>query len=421
MSEARWQPAQLTLARLFWFALAVPIVGLMIFSTVRGQPLLEGLDDYGWTPASYALALAQLGVTAASLDIAYAMLAAVVRLGFVGVSLVLFWRAAEWMAFFTSLVLLTFSVTAARVAALPSSWPAAAAFVTFVQAFGQSCLFLFIFIFPTGRFVPRWSRYPTLAAILLLAIVGRMPSIRETTIALSLLWLATAWLLVSALPAQIYRYRRVSTAVQRQQTKLVLFGIAIFLLGVVGTWLLPALAPGAMPTVGSAAGLIYTFGLVVIKVISTLALPLTIGVAILRYRLWDIDVIIQRTLVYSALSAVLAGVYFGSILVLQNVFAAITGETQTPLATVLSTLTIAALFGPVRARVQQAIDRRFYRQKYDAARTLAAFGAQARDVVELEQLSAQLVAAVNNTMQPAHVGLWVRQAAASRGSTSDAQ
>jgi hypothetical protein len=140
-----------------------------------------------------------------------------------------------------------------------------------------------------------------------------------------------------------------------------------------------------------------------------LCLPVSLAIAITRYRLWDIDVIIRRTLIYSTLTAVLALAYFGSIVSLQSILSAVTGESRNALATVLSTLAIAALFGPVRSRVQAAIDRRFYRRKYDAARTLAAFGAQARDVVELEQLSGQLLRAVEETMQPVHASLWLRK------------
>jgi hypothetical protein len=138
------------------------------------------------------------------------------------------------------------------------------------------------------------------------------------------------------------------------------------------------------------------------------AVALSIGLSVLRYRLWDIDLLIRRTLVYSLLTAALALAYVASVVVLQIAFGLVTGEARGELVTVLSTLTIAALFVPFRTRAQSAIDRRFFRRKYDAARTLALFGSQARDGIELEQLEDQLVRVVNETMQPAHAGLWVR-------------
>jgi hypothetical protein len=140
-----------------------------------------------------------------------------------------------------------------------------------------------------------------------------------------------------------------------------------------------------------------------------LALPLCLAIAITRYRLWDIDVIIRRTLIYSVLTAVLGLAYLGSVLVLQPLLARLTGQ-GSALATVLSTLVVAALFVPVRNRVQRAIDRRFYRRKYDAARTLAGFGAQARDEVDLDRLSGHLIDVVEDTMQPASLGLWLKAA-----------
>ncbi|MEP7359209.1 MAG: hypothetical protein ABI847_18300, partial [Anaerolineales bacterium] len=136
-------------------------------------------------------------------------------------------------------------------------------------------------------------------------------------------------------------------------------------------------------------------------------IPATIIIAILRYRLWDIDVILRRTLIYSVLTAVLALAYFGSVLVLQPVLTQLTGQ-GTALANVLSTLVIAASFGPLRARVQGIIDRRFFRQKYDAARTLAVFAASARDETDLERLSAQLVNVVEATLRPEHSSLWLK-------------
>jgi len=138
--------------------------------------------------------------------------------------------------------------------------------------------------------------------------------------------------------------------------------------------------------------------------------PLVFGTAILRYGLWDIDVLINRTLVYGTLTAILALVYFGLVVGLQFLFRDLTSQVaSSPLIIVGSTLAIAALFQPLRRRIQSAIDRRFYRRKYDAAKTLAHFSAILRDEVDLNQLSEQLVEVVEETMQPAHVSLWLRK------------
>jgi hypothetical protein len=147
--------------------------------------------------------------------------------------------------------------------------------------------------------------------------------------------------------------------------------------------------------------------------LSLLLIPLSIGVAVLRSHLFDIDLLINRTLVYGLLTALLVLVYFGGIVALQRVFVALTGEKST-LAVVASTLAIAALFSPLRRGIQSFIDRRFYRRKYDAAKTLEAFNARLRDETDLEALSSDLVGVASATMQPEHVSLWLRREAAQK-------
>jgi hypothetical protein len=201
----------------------------------------------------------------------------------------------------------------------------------------------------------------------------------------------------------MYRYRYVSSPAERQQTKWVVFGLVSAGLGAIAFELSIPGSPlgqfGPLLALALEAGL---FG-------SLLLIPLSIGVAMVHDRLWDIDIVIRRTLVYGILTASLALVYLGSVAVAQAVLHALTGQVEQPqLVVVVSTLVIAALFSPLRWRIKSFIDKRFYRRKYDARKTLEAFSATLSQETDLDALSDDLVTVVRGTMQPTHVSLWLR-------------
>jgi hypothetical protein len=329
----------------------------------------------------------------------------------VAVAAVIFWRGpADRMAWFTSLALLTFgtfglqddTTVHAVLAAYHPLWRVPVDILKMTSAVSMSA---FYFIFPNGRFVPRWLRWPAvvLFAQQALVVVFPLPFLDPTR--WPILANVAYWGLVFGVfvYVQLYRYRYVSTAAQRQQTKWVVFGIILALSGALGGYVLtvvgPLLNPRLAPLTLAQGTSYYPFLALV---------PLSIGVAILRSRLWDIDVLIRRTLVYSALTAVLAMAYFGSVLLLESSFRALTGQGQNSLVAVLSTLGIAALSVPLRRHVQAVIDRRFYRSQYNAARTLAQFAADARDETDLQKLSERLALVVEETFRPTHTGLWLR-------------
>ena len=199
-------------------------------------------------------------------------------------------------------------------------------------------------------------------------------------------------LVVASGMAVIVRFRR-SRGDERQQLKWFAYAVAVMIVVFV-VWFSFALAGLVVP-----GALVFTVPLV--------GLPIAAGIAILKYRLYDIDIIVNRTLVYGTLTAALAVTYFGGVVSLQGTFRVLTGQ-ESQLAVVASTLAIAALFGPLRRRIQAFIDRRFYRRKYDAAKTLTDFSVRLRDEVDLDQLTHDLVAVVRNTLQPEHVSLWMR-------------
>jgi hypothetical protein len=214
----------------------------------------------------------------------------------------------------------------------------------------------------------------------------------------------------------VLRYRR-SGGEERQQVKWIAFAASfvglVALITVVSTQMF---APESLETAGTQP--LWLELLQDVELLSLAGVPVAVGFAILRHRLYDIDVVINRTLVYGSLTAMLVAVYYGSVVILQYIFRALSGG-ESQFAIVASTLAIAALFNPLRRRVQGFVDRRFYRRKYDAAKTLADFGVRLREETDLETLGSDVVRVVRETMQPAHVSLWLRPDPTSEGEQAD--
>ena len=301
--------------------------------------------------------------------------------------------------------------------AQPGSLPGATVFTwlaywVYVPALG-SAIFLFL-LFPTGRLPSRrWRWFAGLSAVATLVgavcasfssgtgYLGPLPNPLgiESIGDLSLIVSPILYILgLLAVISMLSRLRR-GTGIERQQIKWFAYaGAVTFIGGLVQHNLFPVIDVWWVWWVGFVVG---TIGL--------LGQPVALGIAILRYRLYEIDLIINRTLVYGSLTAMLALVYFGGVALTQGLFQGLTGQEEQPqLAIVVSTLVIAALFNPLRRRVQAFVDRRFYRKKYDAVKTLEAFSARLRDETDLEALNKELVGVVRETMQPAHVSLWLR-------------
>jgi uncharacterized membrane protein YhdT len=282
-------------------------------------------------------------------------------------------------------------------------------------------------LFPTGRLPSRrwrWAVWLTVAFIVVGVLLGAFSSgplsdlgpiqnplgiVSLADIYSAILYTTFSVLLVAVISSVFVRLRRAG-GVEHQQIKWFAYAVAANAIAVVVAYVIPGLieTPLWFERVG------FALNNIVIP-----AIPIAIGIAILRYRLYDIDLLINRTLVYGSLTLMLALVYFGGVTATQAVFTALTGQEQQPqLAIVISTLVIAALFTPLRRRIQSFIDRRFYRRKYDASKTLEAFSAKLRNETDLDALSDDLVGVVRETMQPAHVSLWLGP---SRGFVEDAE
>jgi hypothetical protein len=410
--RGRW----LLLARMAWAAVAVLAAGLFVAGIPAEFALLQIpcptlRCPTGQLPPAGLRALKDLGLSTGSfaaysvaMDVVFAAVCVAVA------ALIYLRKSDDRMALFVSVALLTFGTATFTftMAALAAQHPTLEIPVASLHFLGAASFGLFLYLFPDGRFVPRWTRWVALVWIGWQLAEHFFPSwvsdpnawqsLTETVV--------VSGALGTAIYSQIHRYRYVSNPTQRQQIKWVVFGISVALAGFFG--ILLALGSSGADTPTSPGELAaYLLGYTFFGYLVVLLIPVSIGIAVLRHHLFDVDALINRTLVYGSLTALLALVYVGSVVLLQAIFRTLTGQ-DTQLTIVVSTLAIAALFNPLRRRIQGFIDRRFYRSKYDARKTLEAFSAKLRDETDLDALTSEVVGVVRETMQPAHVSLWLR-------------
>jgi hypothetical protein len=419
-APGRPSQAWLTIARSVWVfyvvvALLLTAIGLPGYYAGLLQPSSSFLG-IGWTAEALARALASLGLST-EVVIGLVVVPDMIRaLVFTAVGGLIFWRKSdEWWGLFASFVMVGIGWAIGSkwewLGHLPQIWQQILSIPIYIV---WPALFVFLTIYPDGRFVPSLTRYSTIAW-LTLGITPTLFFFNQDVPG----WLGGLLLvlLATTLIVQIYRYRRVFGPVERLQTRWFLYSVAV----IFGVLLSMQYLIGPNFNEPGPSRLIYTLANHILGDVCFVLLPISVGIAILRYRLWDIDLIIRRTLIYSVITGTLALVYFGIVILLQQLFRAFT-TAGGDLAIIISTLAIAALFNPLRKRVQDTIDRRFYRRKYDAQKVLAEFAVTARDETDLIKLAGELVRVATETLQPDGVSIWLqdgRSASKPRGGNLD--
>jgi hypothetical protein len=404
MPRHRW----LVFARWVWVVLALAYFGSFLATLPLTWARPVDLSDLitGWSDASVRAGLVQLGLSVEGYIAITHGLNSLLPIIYFLLGLVIFLRRSDdWVAILAATLFVMFLGN--PFTKLAQTYPGWATAGEITDGVSSTLFILLFYVFPDGRFTPRWMRWLFLSMVgIQLWRVFRPEQYQQAAL------IIVAPFYASIILTQVYRYLRIAGPVQRQQIKWVVAGLVGGLVPLV-LWLLlfnisPQLRQPTALSVGFSliGNLLWTALLIV--------LPVCFTIAILRSHLWDIDILIRSTLAYGLITGFLALVYFGSVLLLQGVFQAITGRYQSPIATVISTLVIAALFNPLRQRVQEFIDRRFYRRKYDAEHSLAQFAAIARNEVDQEKLTTALLGTVKQAVQPEKISLWVPR---SRGST----
>ncbi|HEV8191453.1 MAG TPA: hypothetical protein VGP82_08200 [Ktedonobacterales bacterium] len=395
-------------ARIAWVLLFALALVPLLASLPSYLPKIEhSASDNAALPPGAVEALARAGISLQTYAWVSLVTTCVVVLLSVVIALLLVWRRGDdWMALLVSVFLVVYTTSNIGIPSNgPSGNPGSPSEALYAVLVSQQNVpaavvpFAVFLLFPTGRFVPRWSRGLFVASTVWAFALTLVPELLG-----GLLILGYPLFIGAIIVCMIYRYRGGSTPVQRQQTKWVIAGLVISLVANQAFWLLTQFASWGETIYPPLSFLAYQLVLLLV--------PVTFFIAIQRYRLYEIDTLINRALVYGSLTVILALVYVAGVISLQALVGGLTGaagQDGSPLAIVATTLLIAALFRPLRTRLQAIVDRRFYRSKYDAAKTLAAFESALRREVELAAVRDHLLAAVEETMLPAHASLWLRE------------
>ena len=401
-------------ARGIWLALVLIALGIFLTAIPFRYWQLITVTPQGDNPLVIlapieAEWLAAHGISLTAYALYFLALETIFAFTYITLGLIIYLRKSrEVLGLFASLALITFGVLVPGTSRVldDGSGSILEFSLHLVQNIGWVTFTMCFFIFPDGRFVPSWTRWLLIPFVAWAAAWLTFPLANPFNWQLWLMLIGFLFLFGCGFLSQLYRYFFVSTSEQKLQTRWVLYAFGVATLGV-GIFLAPGILIPETRDPGAIRVLYHMIGVATFA-FSLLLIPISINIGIMRYRLWNIDIIIRRTLVYGMLTATLLCLYLFSIIVLQQVFVLFTGASN-DLAIISSTLGIAALFNPLRQRIQHAIDRRFYRSKYDAQLVLARFAAKLRDQVELDTLTREVLHVVDETMQPTSISLWLKK------------
>jgi hypothetical protein len=402
---SHWRQPRARLLMGVWIVFTLLCIGFCAASLVARYNLLLH------PPADLRAELATLGISPGFHAVWNIAIEALVVLSYFGMAALIAWRKPrDPAALLVAIALVGFGAgLPGTIYAILNAEPIWLQPYGFLQTLGWLLLLVFAFIFPNGRFVPRWTVWLlipwTIWVVGFFLFAGAVVVAHPWAIALTfVIW--AAWFVVGA-AVQYYRYTWVSTWLERQQTKWVVFGFLGMLLGIFLTVLYHVAALTGL--ISGSAAIILRIAAVILLCATTLLVPITVGIALLRHRLFNVDVLINRTLIYGSLTVLLALVYFVMVALLGVLFSSITHESTqgSEVAITLSTLFIATLFQPLRGKLQRGINRRFYRSSYDAAQTIQAFAARMPSLVDIEHLTESVLSTVEDTMRPTFATLWL--------------